>query len=1632
MTAKSVKRNTSTRLTGGRQNSLRRVKDSTDVLRERSLHRRGSKNEKALEDSSKARDGKGRQFTVANVGGNGMLYLRPVQKVQTTDSQSVFEPPSESLPPSARQHSEEDGNRDIYPRDSVWTQASAMPRNSTGLEETTQTFMQHSHTISHVSTSNNRTLDETSDPGTLRNANERTNTATRNIDQGVEEQLSLEVPIPHYRLGTPRFSARGTAFLHHSVHTQSSNNVEQSDKGSSSPAIGDYGRYFSRPPGVEATAVLSRRHSHASPQPFSFPVPLHQHVPVSNQTHVFEGASAPSISPDAYNLLALNPDDPAIVKYSPINGDIIAATPARIIVQITSEAFLDYELLSDFFLTVRAYMSTDYLLSLLLARFEWAIHRFDDNGRVIRVRAFAALRHWILNYFSYDFVIDRELRVKFCERINTLSRLVKGRGERGASDLKLIADLKKCWNGRCSLFWDSPPLAGEGLQEIDIQAGGIVGSRDSQLVHQSQLRFQPVAPQPGTNPIALTTGSTSIANWYTAVMEHNERQTQGHTRHASGATSRSLPLSPSSEQSVPVLSCSIPAKGFKRAYPYVNKALGIHPIPTTSTSRRLCPAAPSSWSNELARRNAEQRRSGSFSDAARDRRAPLSAEVPSGAEHHEQDASLSDRSLLRGHYIGPGGPYVSAMASTLVTDMSKPALANSRGSIHDSQLIHRYGGPRSPAKKSFMGNIRRALSTRHGGPNTPQAQAISGTQSATSTLPSLGKSASVPLNVMFQATSSGQLESYRSIRVDLLAAEIYDSFRQATAPPDPTERHSIGIASIHAPEQPSPVRASAVVKNSGNDARLRPPEPQRLDSAMTDSSQSILIVDDTGLNMLDVVPDSKNAPLLHSVHWQQSQGCGRSAEYVGSNRPHSSSTLELCKSTPQHQPALAESTAIATSTRQNVAFGTASSHRTSLRRYTSYQSTFTKRSMSTSDDVNNERSGDVLASTSGEGSGPARMLRRRPGGDLRANHNVHDLEIVSRPRSVGSVTTYTDSVRVSDALGFGEKIAKTFNGRRSSRIRPEVPEQLSSTNAQSLARSNSSQPPKRRASFEAAVAQFASIPDDEDNEGGIEATLLKLEGKYKSPIQSPIPHKFPDSGPMDDDNRSSFPQSSYDGTRTSDPNNGSHEGTVTSLGQVSRDTRQANQITLATHDARGHLVSTLYAGSDDSYNSVPLLERDSNVNNRAVNSDMECTRTIDVSHAVEGMSSGEIVQETSSLHRLRHGSVAPTVTTDSFLLDENDEFLSETSSGLSLETIEAENSRWPLPDARPGLEDAVLINQHHPPPSPPMTVEPAESVSPRAGRLHQQQNKPPTPDPSPVSYSVDNDARRQHSDTKAPVQPRHMPFILGCEPEVLAQQFTLVEKDALKEVDWRDLVDMRWQNAATCTTNWVDYLLAEDPLGIDLVTARFNIMVKWALSEIVLTENIEERALTIMKYIHIAQQCRKINNYATLLQFTIALTSADCTRLSKTWDRVPEREKDILQDLEMLVSPRRNFQNLRSEMERANADQGCIPVVGMSMMIRRLSVSLTSNTALYIHDLTYNAQKPSHLPGALDGEPLINFERYRSTAVIVKNLLRLIDASTKYNFGPLEGIIERCLWMACLTDEMINHRSRQLEYKSPP
>jgi hypothetical protein len=331
-----------------------------------------------------------------------------------------------------------------------------------------------------------------------------------------------------------------------------------------------------------------------------------------------------------------------------------------------------------------------------------------------------------------------------------------------------------------------------------------------------------------------------------------------------------------------------------------------------------------------------------------------------------------------------------------------------------------------------------------------------------------------------------------------------------------------------------------------------------------------------------------------------------------------------------------------------------------------------------------------------------------------------------------------------------------------------------------------------------------------------------------------------------------------------------------------------------------------------------------------------------------------------------------------------------------------------------------------------MTLVQALQLSPNTANIpqvherqleHQKRPMPPTPEITPTAVSAMGGfgGGRGASPSMDPLRSNripeasrktsvHLPFTLAFDSQVLAQQFTLIEKDALNEIDWKDLIEMRWKDASTESRSWVEFLRTSEPRGVEVVIARFNLMVKWAVSEVVLTQDLRERVQCIIKYIHIAAHCRKYRNFATMTQLTVALTSKDVSRLAKTWAYVPQADMQTLKQLEDLVTPTHNFHNLRAEMEGSGAEQGCIPFVG-----------------IYTHDLLVNSERPSQIASTPTTEPLVNFERCRTDATIVKNLLRLLEASQLYRFLPIEGVTERCLWMAALSDEEIARYGKMIQ-----
>lgn len=1364
--------------------------------------------------------------------------------------------------------------------------------------------------------------------------------ADRADREEVREVLpTLEVPIPHYRIGTFRFSSHGTPILRSSSYTRGS--ATPSDV-TPTAAMFSADHYFVRAPvsgframrTPDATPAAAQANS-LSRNPIARPTSFRS---TSRTVSTLTTSADPKLFDELNNVY----DDPSVVRYCQNVREITAATPARIIAQISSDSFMDYELVSDFFLTFRLYMSTYTVLELLLARLRWAIGRLEEDGRIIRVRTFAALRHWILNYFMDDFFVDRRLRELFCEEINKLYADVKASPQHGFSDLKLLRDLKRCWNGRCSLCWNPEDFQLDGDQEEDIQPGD---SADSEDAPTPRVSVRPSRVQPEVPQDEVLRGHSH--SWFEADPNINSH----HTRQKS-ALHRRDPHSLTSDGSLQANSCFVPKHLLRPSADHIVSCKGPHLV-SVQQRRKNAPAnLQVKTQPALAPKSLGHKRGASSIDSNRE-------PTPQKSDADSPTAVIEDGSIIRGLLYSPSAPFVQIVSSGSTQSLDRNELADMRGvpvKVHGTHSTNHQVG------RNIFGSLRKVLGNKHGNVNVTLL-----TVSQSSQEPLVrGHKSHLPLNISksndeLRHKAETALSKKGEVRIDLLCAAVCQNYESKF----PTKRRiTYGpLFASHPPFQ---------VNTEGEDGMRTP----RHVSHATAKSGSILIVDDTGLDLTSMSgalpeagPSMTGQPTemtpalaLHDGHDLATVNLrGGSTDAIATQRSSNVFGDELDLPTtrdvegssepvtvdmPQvaqplkDQPGLSETvgrpSSPTTASSRTVRDDAQSLEIPELDERTALNGVSTHPASPKSLQHEQDQDSDDTSKP----KLPFHPLRRRPGGDLRHVEHVQELDHGLHHASLESASVGSDSPHESLL------IMKTETANQGPPPNKTV----------SMINTHSSQ--HLRPSFEAAVAGFSAIPDDDD--GGLEATLLKLEGRYekKSPPleQHPVDtsgrrRSLPDwgSSPQREflvhvvpvDIVEPLRHTSSDQVRATVDEVGSDS----SQDDMMMDTSQvvdAERLTSRRSSIYG-LPTESVADSEQSDGSLPLLKRETG------HESASHPLPLDVDAQPAAVAPGYFPQDPPQLFHLPKGpppSASKNRDSDprpstgnesaqSFLLDE-DENLSDLSSEISVDIIShaevADRSIQPML-AAPGTAISGLEIPAH-----PLTY--ASVVNLNIPEEHTRISNPVPPISATEAYETIRHAAPQPpplQDTpspqplaRLPTGPAHVPFVLACDSQLLAQQMTLVEKSALCEVEWSDLVEMRWSSKAAEVLDWVDCLTIGDIKGIDLVITRFNLVVKWALSEIVLTHDIHERARVITKFIHVAAHARRLHNYATMLQLTIALTSTDCTRLTKTWDMVANPDKSLLKHMEALVQPIRNFHELRLEMESADLSDGCIPFIGQS------------------------------------------------------------------------------------------------------
>lgn len=186
----------------------------------------------------------------------------------------------------------------------------------------------------------------------------------------------------------------------------------------------------------------------------------------------------------------------------------------------------------------------------------------------------------------------------------------------------------------------------------------------------------------------------------------------------------------------------------------------------------------------------------------------------------------------------------------------------------------------------------------------------------------------------------------------------------------------------------------------------------------------------------------------------------------------------------------------------------------------------------------------------------------------------------------------------------------------------------------------------------------------------------------------------------------------------------------------------------------------------------------------------------------------------------------------------------------------------------------------------------------------------------------------------------HRSFILDSPAELLAQQFSMIDRELFMLVKFEELVNEDWAECEEINVlDWAQYLkdrsrwkvegrFAEKTTALAALRARFNLMVSFVISEIVLTAP-SDRHIVVNKFIRIAwvsmghfhlgygthfcvQKSYSLSNFHTLTAIITALQNSWVTKaMRKGWSRIGSYENRMFRDLKQFTSNAGDFKFMR-------------------------------------------------------------------------------------------------------------------------
>ncbi|KAJ3187303.1 hypothetical protein HDU85_006591 [Gaertneriomyces sp. JEL0708] len=227
-----------------------------------------------------------------------------------------------------------------------------------------------------------------------------------------------------------------------------------------------------------------------------------------------------------------------------------------------------------------------------------------------------------------------------------------------------------------------------------------------------------------------------------------------------------------------------------------------------------------------------------------------------------------------------------------------------------------------------------------------------------------------------------------------------------------------------------------------------------------------------------------------------------------------------------------------------------------------------------------------------------------------------------------------------------------------------------------------------------------------------------------------------------------------------------------------------------------------------------------------------------------------------------------------------------------------------------------------------------------------------------------------------PILPRNLNRIkfLELDPLEVARQLTVMESGLYARIMPSEFLKQAWSETAG------DKEGKGKSVNVRAMIATSNQITGWVASSILMEKDLKKRSQIMKQFIYIADRCRNLNNFNTLMSIIAGLNSAPIHRLKRTWDQLSQRSMAILDALRQTMRREKNFSVYRETLHSANPP--CVPFLGF-----------------YLTDLTFIEEgNPDMLNGngksilaqrqsdSSNPNGLINFSKRMKTAEVIREI----------------------------------------------